>query len=56
MTGLEWMIAKRLIDGHHTGLDYVEPCKCIWLSEVLALERGGREAPVTDRASKAARQ
>jgi len=55
VAGLEWMIGKRFIDGRHTGLDHVEPGKCIWLSEVLALERG-REARVTDRASEAAGQ
>jgi asparagine synthase (glutamine-hydrolysing) len=39
---LERIAAKRLIDGHHVTLDAVEPCKLIWLSEVLALERGER--------------
>jgi hypothetical protein len=42
VTRLERIVAKRLIDGRHVRLDYFEPCKLIWLSEVLALERGGR--------------
>ena len=44
VTRLGWITAKRFIDGRHTSLDYVEPCKCIWLSEVLALEQGGPSA------------